>query len=158
MNHLRLLDVEHGKLLNFKAESVQARFVNNAHRWEERQAFSIAGDSSQNDLHFEPLSIDLLRDWGTGLSLPLHQQALCHLLGGETCVESLVQLRRGGVELGEQRFPMYAEGAAFRLTAVPRATPKYGNQLRKLLNHSPLTRITWVNIALGEVTFTTLQR
>ena len=101
--------------------------------------------------------MELLRDWGTALELPLYHQAVVHLLGGEESVTRLLPMRRDGVPLGNQRFHLMEPDAAFRITALDEASSNYVTQLKRLLAHSPLKAIHWINISHDHVTLTTIR-
>ena len=101
--------------------------------------------------------MELLRDWGTALELPLYHQVVVHLLGGEESVTHLLPLQRDGVPLGNQRFHLMEPDAAFRITALDEVSPNYETHLQRLLAHSPLKAIHWINISYHDVTFTTIQ-
>jgi hypothetical protein len=46
--------------------------------------------------------------------------------------------------------------AAFRITAFTESGRAYESQVRRLLKLSPLRAVHWINIAHGEVTFSTI--
>jgi hypothetical protein len=46
---------------------------------------------------------------------------------------------------------------AFRLTALNDGASRYEPQLKRLLDHSPLKAIHWINIGREHVTFTTIR-
>lgn len=158
LNYLLMLDLAHGKLLNFKSPKVDSRFVNNSNSLSKRQAFAVSADSHCGCHAFRELVINLLRDWGTGLSIGLYQQALLQLLGGDDKVLRSIPMKRDRCDLGQQRFAMIDDESAFRITAFSDATNEYTRQLRKLLAHSVLKRVEWVNISIDRATFNTVSR
>ena len=153
LNYLLLLDVPHGKLINFRPSSVESRFVNAPATRRQRRSFSVDHARWDNYPDFFELLVSILRDWGTGLELHLYRQAMVHLLGGAETVSELVPMKRNGLSLGNQRFDLIDDSTAFRLTAFSRPKSTYENQLQRLLSASPLHRIGWVNITVEEVTF-----
>lgn len=100
--------------------------------------------------------MELLKDWGTGLELPLYYQAIVHLLGGEANVIKQLPLSRDNLALGNQRFHLMDYEAAFRITAFENSTQAYRKQLIQLLKHSSLKAFHWINLAHGQVTFSTV--
>ena len=158
LHYLRLLNIERGKLLNFGSKSVECEFINNPDSLTRRQNFQVARDSNQDDEAFRILLVELLRDWGTGLSLSLYQEAMTDLLGGYDNVYRAVPMQRDKHLLGEQKWSMHSSDAAFRLTAFTSNQDDYERQIRKLLIHSPIDRIQWANIELGVVSFKTIRR
>ena len=99
-----------------------------------------------------------LRDWGTSLTLSLYLEALVSLLGGKDHVEVMLPLSRDGVCLGNQRFHLADSKSAFKLTALIQDTVAYEAHFVRLLHHSPLKAIQWVNIEYETVTLKTVSR
>ena len=158
LHYLRLLNIERGKLINFRSESVECKFINNPDPLNRRQAFRVVKDFSPDDEDFRVLLVELLRDWGTGLSLSLYYEAMIDLLGGSDSVNRAVSMQRNKHSLGEQKWSMHSSAAAFRLTAFTSNQSDYEKQIRKLLIFSSIDRIQWANIGLEVVTFKTIHR
>ena len=158
LNYLCIVESERGKLVNFRPASAESKFVNAPLSRQHRQRFFV------NEIHlkgpgvFRDLLIDLLRDWGTGLELLLYQQAIVKLLGGDERVAIVLPMTRNGISLGNQRFFLSDPQSAFRLTAFSGDFGPYKSHLERLLRHSPLVFIHWVNIDLETVTFTTIKK
>jgi|JI6StandDraft_1071083.scaffolds.fasta_scaffold00863_19 GxxExxY protein len=156
MNYLLLLNASRGKLLNLRSSSIDPKFVNTPLTSEFRRAFAVDTRRWQGDATTLECVLEMLRDWGTALELPLYHQCLVHLFGGEESVAHHLPMRRGGVPLGNQRFHLLAEGEAFRLTAFNEDTTAYESQIKRLLKPSPLKALHWINIGHEQVTFITL--
>lgn len=156
MNYLLLVDSGHGKVINFRPASVDSRFVNAPITLEERRAFAVEDRRWRGDGTARDWMVELLRDWGTALELPLYYQAMIHLLGGEALVTKQLPMQRGDIPLGNQRFHLMNPEAAFRITAFNEVTTGYESQVRRLLKLSQLKAFHWINIGLREVTFTTI--
>ncbi len=88
----------------------------------------------------------------------LYHQAVIHLLGGVERVAFMLPMTRNGMSLGNQRFFLSNPQSAFRLTAFSGRFGHYKSHLERLLRHSPLSFIHWINIDLETVTFTTITR
>ena len=157
LNYLFLLDLRRGKLVNFGSASVESTFVNAPLTLAERRSFTVIDHAYHGENAFRTLIVELLRDWGTSLTLSLYENALVEIMGGPDSVIALLPIARNGVVLGNQRFHLAGVTIAFRLTAMNRGFESYKHQLATLLSHSPLKAIHWVNIAHHEVTFTTIQ-
>jgi hypothetical protein len=103
---------------------------------------------------FRDVLAALLRDWGTGLHLQLYEEALAHLVGGETPGLTDVEVRTPGHTLGYQRMRLVAPRVAFALTALREPNRDYESHLRRLLRHTELEAILWANLSLKVVRFT----
>jgi GxxExxY protein len=156
MNYLLLLNSAHGKLINFRAPSVESDFVNAPLTLHQRRAFTMDTRRWRGDESTKQWMIEMLRDWGTSLEIPLYTQALIHSLGGDALVTKQLPMQRGGLPLGNQRFHLLEPDAAFRITAFNHPTTGYETQLRRLLKLSPLRSIHWINIGHQHVAFTTI--
>jgi hypothetical protein len=161
-NYLLLLDLAHGKLVNLRPESVTHEFVNATLRPDDRRKFTIVAEGWNRslpgaDLMFES-TVELLRDWGTGLENEMYESALTAFLGGEEHVLREVAVHSDGHSLGTQIMRLAGDGVAFRLTAFDKENPHFEEHARRLLRHVDLCAILWVNIGLRRVAFTSLER
>ena len=157
LTYLYLLDLPRGKLVNFRTPTVESEFVNAPIPREERCGFSVSVDGFRGGSDLLQLVVDLVRDWGTSLSVSLYQQALVNLLGGKESVERMVPLSRDGRQLANQQFHLVDKHSAFELTAFAKAEPGYAEQFQRLLNLSPLRCLHWINIGPHCITFQTVQ-
>ena len=157
MNYLFMLDCRRGKLVNFRPASVEWKFVNAPLTMAERRSFGVIHHRWKGDSTVRDWIVEMLRDWGTGLELPLYLQAIVHLLGGEEKVTQPRPMQRGGVDLGNQRFHLMAADTAFRVTAFENPPSQYEEHLKQLIRFSPLRATHWINIARHQVTFTTIE-
>ena len=158
LTYLHLLDLPRGKLLNFGSSKVESKFVNAPFRSVQRRSFHVIDSDYSGSKQFQELVVGLLRDWGTSLTLSLYLAALVSLLGGKDHVEVMLPLSRNGVCLGNQLFHLTDSKSAFKLTALIQDTVAYEAQLVRLLHHSPLKAIQWVNIEYETVTLKTVSR
>lgn len=157
INYLVMLDRRHGKLVNLRPPSVESHFENAPRTMAERQQFAVFTSDWAGPTGTMDWVVELLRDWGTGLELPLYHQALVHFLGGEANVIQQLPVLHHGLSLGNQRFHLMEKDAAFRITAFENDCQGYQIQLLRLLRLSPLKAIHWINIAHGKLAFTSLR-
>ncbi|MDX2040835.1 MAG: GxxExxY protein [Acidobacteriota bacterium] len=161
LSYLLLTDLPHGKLVNMRTEEVQHEFVNTTLRLPDRRSFQVVA----NDWHefgerpvrdwFEAF----LRDVGTCLDNNLYEEALTHLIGGEEQVLQEVEVVSGKTLLGRQKFRLIMPDVAFKTTEFTEASPGlFVAHARKLLEHTKLQAIQWINIARNEVLFQTIRR
>ena len=90
LTYLHLLDLPHGKLVNFRPVSVESRYVNSPITSAERRAFDVEEVGYTGSRDFLDLVVNLCRDWGTSLTLYLYQEALVALLGGAESVDAML--------------------------------------------------------------------
>lgn len=158
LTYLHLLDLPHGKLINFRSARVESQFVNAPLDSGQRRSFTVNDAGFDRDNRLGDIVVGLLRDWGTSLTLSLYHEAVVSLLGGIEAVEVMLPIHRNGVLLGRQRFHLAASDTAFKITAMNRDTSGYQCHLGRLLQFSSLRAIHWINITHNEVTFTTIHR
>lgn len=158
LTYLYLLDLPRGKLVNFRSPTVESQFVNAPIPREERCGFSVSDDGFRGARDLLQLVVDLVRDWGTSLSVSLYHQALVHLFGGKESVERMLPLTRDGRNLANQRFHLVDDQTAFALTAFSKPDHNYAGQFQRLLNLSPLRCLHWINIGPHCVTFHTVDK
>jgi hypothetical protein len=152
-------DLPHGKLVNMRPETVEHEFVNAPFRRPERSQFEIA---TTDWIEFDrPGMRDwltaLLCDLGTGLGIGLYEEALTQYLGGREQVDRDVEVISAGRRLGYQRFRLIQPDVAFKITAFKNRPPEFEAHARRLLAHTPLRAIQWINVGRREVSFQTLR-
>ena len=161
LHYMLLAELGHGKLVNLRSGSVEHEFVNTMLRHEDRVCFETLDEKWSDAIlgaePFRQLLTELLRDWGTGLDLHLYEEALTHLLAGESSGLSEVEVRTPDHALGLHKIRVAAPRVAFTLTALPRdALAEFENHARRLLLHTELEAILWANIGLKLVAFTAI--
>lgn len=160
LNYLLLLDLAHGKVINMRPESVGHEFVNCPARlvnlktpriedtgWNRQ----VAGADALRDT-----LMPLIADWGAGLETALYEAAITHFLGGEDKVLMSVPVRGPKGHLADQRMRLAAPGAAFKVTALQDRLDDFERQAIRLLRHTNLAAIHWINITQTSIRFTTL--
>lgn len=160
LNYLLLLDLAHGKVINVRPESVGHEFVNcpsrlvnlkNPQVLDRSWLPHIAGAS---EVRGNVMS--LIADWGAGLEMSLYEEALTHFLGGEDKVLVPVPVMGTKGHLADQRLRLAAPNIAFKFTALQGRLKEFESQTRRLLQHTTLEAIHWINITQTTVQFVTL--
>ncbi len=164
-HYLLLFGLHHAKIINMRPESVEHEFVNVLASLTELRNPKIMDDSFLSDSpgahQLREILLSLVHDWGTGLDLALYEEALTHFLGGESTVLCKVPVTGSGGVLAEQKMRLVAPNTAFKLTAFPTDSPSHVNfrtHAHRLLNHTPLNFIQWINIHQTEITFNSIRR
>jgi len=159
LNYLLLSDTAHGKVINFRTERVQHEFVNNTRRHAERVEF-VVEDRRWEEIDGASLKervIRALRDWGTGLDLALYEEVASYFCGrGEDPCRD-VEVRADGRSLGVQPVRLAAPDVALRISGLaPEELPAMETHLRRLLEHTDLRAIQWINVDGRLVRFATV--
>ncbi|MEI7730449.1 MAG: GxxExxY protein [Verrucomicrobiota bacterium] len=161
INYLLLADLEHAKLINVRPEKVQHEFVNCSQRLihlRHPRITDVKWDSTApGSVKFRELLMALIHDWGAGLELALYEEALTFFLGGEAAVNVAVPVSGSSGLLGDQPMRLVTPDAAFKLTALSDDDNAFAIHAQRLLAHTPLKAIHWVNLTHHQITFTTIR-
>jgi GxxExxY protein len=162
LNYLFLSNVQHGKLINFRSSSVQYRFVSTQLDSERRSFFSVSTDrwddcvlsSSMLENHVNRI----LNEWGAFLDINLYQEAIIHFLGGEETLVKPVNILVNGRVVGYQNMCLLNSETALHVSSVVRHEKTYYNQLVRILQHTSLKRVQWVNFNREKIQLITLKK
>ncbi|WP_308986393.1 GxxExxY protein [Thalassobacterium sedimentorum] len=153
LNYLLLTNTQHGKLINFRPNSVQSRFVSTTLRSSDRAKFKITAEDSAiaEVLH------DLLSDLGTHLAINLYSDALRQLLDSEL---KEISLRDAKKFIGVQAMPMLTNTEALIVTAIAQAQgiASYKKHLTRFLTIADLKSFNWINFNNRTITQSVLLR
>lgn len=162
LHYLLLADLKHGMLVNVRPETVEREFINSALNRQDRFAFvpdvSAWDDRLPSAMFVREVLLELLADWRIGLELSLYEEALTHFLGGESVVIRPISVLLDSIELGQQPFRHAAEDVAFKLTAFEEtgALDRFLIQVDRLVRHTPLRALLWINIGRSRITFSSV--
>jgi GxxExxY protein len=159
MHYQLMADLPHGKLVNLRPAQLEHEFINTPMRSVERRDFSVVA-SRWEDLGEAGLKewfIAFLRDVGTCLDLGLYEEALTYRLGGERHVEQAVEVMSDGCSIGRQKFRLVSATAAFKVTALRDNLDEFEVHARRLLAHTKLETIQWINVSRHELAFTSIR-
>jgi GxxExxY protein len=162
INYMLLLDLSRGKLLNFRPPKVVGRLLGTRLTLEKRRCFKMNlthwRDLSPECLQLRETVIELLAHWGAFLHIGLYEEALTHFMGGEPSVIRRLNIERAGTVLGTHCFHVHSPAIAFRLSAITNSDEGLEDHLRRLLSHTKLKAIQWINLNKEEVQFLTITR
>lgn len=162
LNYLLLCDLAHGKLINVRPDAVEHEFVNTQWRYTDRLNFQVNtarwNPALAGAAALQQYLIALLRDLGVGLDIALYEAAVVDFLGGPDRVDTDVPVVVNQRQVGLQRMRLLAPGVSMKITAFEHSRNDFETHARRLLAHADLHAIAWINIAFGQVTFTTLTR
>lgn len=160
LHYLLLAELPHGKLVNMRSEQVQHEFVNTSLRLTDRTRF-VVNTANWQELGEQPLQAwceAFIREVGTNLDNSLYEEALTHWLGGEELVLQEVKVVSADVALGSQAFRQAAPNVAFKITTFNAVVDHFETHVRRLMEHTTLAAIQWINIAQQEVLFRTIHK
>src|SRR5262249_12245185 len=160
LHYLLMADLPHGKLVNMRAEEDQHEFVNTTLRPNDLTGFEVI-DNDWQEVGDKPVLkwfTAFLRDIGTGLDTSLYEEALTHLLGGQEQALQDIEVVSGGTVLGPQKFRLVTPEVAFKMTAFHADPTPFEIQTRRLLEHTSLEAIQWINVTRNEVLFQTIRK
>ena len=160
LHYLFLIDLPHGKLVNFRTERVQHEFVNNTLTHPDRTSFAVedTGWDPLGQRHLKPQMIELLRDWGTGLDVDLYEQAAAHFCGQPPDERTMATIHVNDRIVGTQPVHLAQPGVALKCSALPsKSQSEYEPHLHRFLQHTNLGHLQWINITRQVVSFKTIR-
>jgi GxxExxY protein len=162
LNYLLLTGTNHGKLVNLRPDRVEWRFVSTHLTPELRHRFTI-DDSGWRDVNLasqklKQWMLDLLNDWGAFLDFHLYREALTHFLGGAEAVIQPVLVYSDDREIGYQDVHLATEDTAFAVSELDDSDHNMRTHLSRLLAHTRLRHLQWINLNHHVVQFATLTR
>ncbi len=161
INYLLMAGLHHGKLINMRPESVEGQRVLTQLTPKKRRQLHChehgwrpIGDHCS---WFKQMAVALFQNWGGFLSVSLYQEAIIHFLGGRETAETQVDFIVGSQVVGRQKVKLLDDTTAFEMTAVKDKPHFYEEHLRRLLRHTDLRAIQWVNMINHDITFKTIR-
>ncbi len=161
LNYSMLLNIHHGKLLNFRNAKVEGKLIVNAVMTEQRHEVEfdevdwMALDKNCDALMSQMKA--LLDDWGSFLELRLYEAALVAFFGGEERAHRRCPLILDGLELGTHLFRFHSENASFMVTGY-RHPDEQRTHIQRLLSACDLRYFQWINLHHGKIKFITIRR
>lgn len=160
IHYLLLAGTPHGKLVNLRPAAVESRFVSTRLRRQDRATFRLVDDAWHGDdppsLRLRETLCALLADWGTFLDVNLYREALLHFVDGSEAGVRPVDIEVDGRIVGAQRMCLLDAGTAWHLSAVRQHVTTYQTHVVRLLRHTRLERVQWINLDQRTVTLKTL--
>ena len=155
-----LTNVNHGKLINFRTSSVEYRFVSTTLDIHSRGDYNInleTFDNNKKSILLVDIIRDLLKDWGAFLDLNLYHEAVIYFLGGKEKVMTPIDIVRDSRVIGQQAVCKLDERIAFHFSALTKNFKSYERNIKRLLSHTKLDSIEWVNFDKRNIEFKTIK-
>ena len=160
LNYLLLAGLPHGKLINFRPESVQKRFVSTTLHPEDRYNFIIEDkywrNLDEDSSWLKMMMLELLKDWGAYLETNLFYEAIYRFRGGEDQVVMKIDVVHNRSKLGEQEVHLLRPTVAFKLTAITKGIERFEQHLCRFIRVTNLDAIQWVNFNHKIIAFKTI--
>ena len=162
LHYAMLADINHAKLLNFRASKVEGRLRFNALLgqkrrqlvWEDRNWEAVSPECKSLRSRLKAVA----EDWGASLGVPLYEAALVHFCGGEAACLRRVRVRLDGVNLGTQTVRVHAEGLCFIVTAFTSELDAQEIHIRRLLALTDLRAVQWINFNHCTIRLATIRK
>lgn len=147
LNYLFLTNTIHGKIINFRQDSLTWRFVSTTLRHQTRLEYVIDitswnPASEQAHLLLKTMK-NLLSSWGAFLSLNLYKEALCFLIDVP-------------IKNEQQRFIRLSTDTRLYVSGLSTRKNNLQNNLQKYLNHSSFSELLWLNFNRNKIEFSSL--
>lgn len=156
LNYLLLAGMNDGLLVNLRPERVLKRFISTQLNCEKRRQFhlDLSGYEGRND-SFSRCVEGLLRDWGTFLSVELYRDALISLNRSAPAAPR-VAIFDDESQVGWYDASLLSPTTMLSVTALVKGQDEMEQQLRKLVRHTELKSVQWLNLDHHEVTLQTV--
>lgn len=157
LNYLLLTGIKHGKLLNFRPASVEQEFVSTSLTTKDRYNYSI--DCSEWLIITEKYSAlksvftALLEEWGAFLDYNIYNEAITHFLSNGRNIIHPVDIHFNGKIDGRQKMHLLNNNTAFHLSAITRKFTSYGNNIKRLIKHTNINAVQWINLNHHNIKF-----
>ncbi len=162
LNYLLLSDLGHGKLVNFRPKSVECQFVSTTIRRADRMDYQLSDeawvDADAESRRLRDTLCDLLAHWGVFLEANLYREALLHILTDDEAGFFPVDVEMDGNLIGKQNMCVLNSETAWHLSTVQQFPHSHEKNIVRLLNHTRLKRIHWINFNKHLVTLKTVSK
>lgn len=147
LHYLFLANLQNGKLLNFRQDSLESRFVTTQWTREERRNvfLRVEGWKGVPDVpDFLETCEALLRDWGAGLMGAVYRDALISQTRGLS-IKDKIMATDSGVR-HQLKFPGFPDGSIFHFSTVRKKQDSYERNIRKWFRTLKIPAIHWFNL------------
>lgn len=155
LNYLLLCNLPFGKIINFRGKSVETRYVSTTLNTYQRKEFKIHTDDwKPQSIYCESIPTiisELISDLGTHLDLSLYNEALVHLIAPYQSLQKPVELSRESESIGHQNLNLLNGTTSLTVSSLRSGLQSYESQLHRLLSHTKLDSIQWINFGTHDI-------
>jgi GxxExxY protein len=101
---------------------------------------------------------DLIADWGAFLDAGLYEEALIHFTGGASERIRHIDVNIAGRVIGSQKVCLLQDDTSLHVTAIKQHKNSYQKHLKRLFDHTSLSRIQWINFNRSRIEMVTLKK
>lgn len=161
INYLLLAGIQHGKLINFRSASVQSRFVSTRLTRVDRMSFRLT--ETEWLVCYETARLKsalewILQEFGTFLDIGLYREILLQLLEAHGAGYLPVPILRSTTEVGYQKMCLLGPEHAWHISSIKTALGVHETHVMRLMRHTPLKFIHWINFNRNHVTLKTIRK
>jgi GxxExxY protein len=157
LQYLHLLDLAHGKLINFRARSLEGRFASTTLTHIDRKHYTLVKENwlkTKLSDEIESLLQELFSDWGSCLSIALYEEALIHLI--DTASYQRLRVSIDHAEMGSIKFATAGGSVGITFSAFSSKDKDAFKHLQRILKTTTLRQIFWININKNKITLETI--
>ena len=162
LNYLLLTGIRHGKLLNFRPASVEHEFVSTSLTPKDRYNYSVDFSewltTTEKCSELKSIFIALLEEWGAFLDYNVYNEAITHFLSNGQSIIRPVDVYFNGQIAGNQKMHLLNNTTAFHLSAITRKFASYDNNIKRLINHTNIDAVQWINLNHNNISFKTISK
>jgi len=160
LNYLFLMGAQNGKLVNFRSQSVEYRFVSTTITPEDRFDFIIDhsqwSELDEDSCWIKDLLIRLIHEWGVYIDTNLFVNAIIHFRGGEEIVVNTIKVTSNSTVVGHQKVNLLNPQIAFKISSITKDFNFYEKHLYRFIRHTNLRALQWINFNHKRVEFKTI--
>lgn len=160
LNYLFLTGFKYGKLVNMRPNSVGSEFINTNISPEIRYKFEIITkdwhDLNSESIWLRNLVSDLIKDWGVYLDFELFYEAIAYFKGGYDNFIKPIDIISEGTTIGIQKMGLLTPEISVHISSIKDSPESQETHLLRLLKHTSLKAIHWINFNRNKITMKTL--
>jgi GxxExxY protein len=147
LHYLFLTGLRNGKLLNFKPDSLESKFVTTHWSEQERRAIECCVEEWKGvpDVpDFLEVCEAVLQDWGAGLMGAVYKECIISQIKALSLQES--QMKTDSGVSHRVRFPVLPDGSIFHFSTLRNKQGSYERNIRKWFSSLNVPTIQWLNL------------
>ncbi|MCK5528759.1 MAG: hypothetical protein KAI74_03685 [Kiritimatiellae bacterium] len=102
--------------------------------------------------------IALLEEWGAFLDYNVYNEAITHFLSNGQSIIRPVDVYFNGQIAGKQKMHLLNNTTAFHLSAITRKFASYDNNIKRLIRHTNIDTVQWINLNHHNIKFKTINK